>query len=48
MGGVERRGRGVEKIFPHGVEKEVGGRTFSSIIEERGKLRNELSTLCPR
>ena len=34
--GVERRGR-ESNFFPHGVEKEVGGRIFSSIIEERGK-----------
>jgi len=33
---VERRG-GDSKFFRWGVEKEVGGQIFSSIIEERGK-----------
>ena len=28
---------GGSNFFPHGVEKEVGGRILSSIIEERGK-----------
>ena len=45
-GGVERRGRGVEIFFPHGVGKEGGGRILSSIIKERGTLRNKLSIWC--
>ena len=36
--GVGREKRwGGQKIVRHGIEKEVGGRILSSIIEERGK-----------
>ena len=37
---------GGRNFFPHGVEKEVGVEFLSSIIEERGKWRNKLSTWC--
>src|SRR6218665_29111 len=47
-GGVERRGGGGEIFFRRGVEKEVGGRILSSIIEERGKLHHKPSLWCKK
>ena len=37
LGGGLRDEVGGRNFFRHGVEKEVGGRILSSILEERGK-----------
>src|SRR6218665_1376209 len=42
---VERRGGG-RNFCSTRVEKEMGGRILSSIIEERGKLHNKSSLWC--
>src|SRR6218665_878317 len=41
-------GWGVDFFCRKGVEKEVGGRILSSIIEERGKLHNKSSLWCKK
>jgi len=46
VGGGSREELGGRHFFPHWVEKEMGGRILSSIIEERGKWRNKLSIWC--
>ena len=34
---------GGQIFFKHGVEKELGGRILSSIIEERGRLNDTIN-----